>query len=381
MDFTHTDENGLADQLTESVAFTRGSSGGGLYNAVKESGATSGISPQDTEWAIGSLDSYNTLTYGPCPLEAGNRPPNYIQTTIVVHLISDDIYLSLTLTDWGAGGGSGDHTFSYTRTTAGAVAPPTPTVTITNPPSGTVFRAPANVKIGADASVSSGTVTNVQFLINGGSAGSVQASPFGFTANNLAAGAYALTAVATAAGVAATSTVVNIIVDTPPVVTITNPLNNATLSAPANATIRASASDSDGSVTNVQFLVGTTILTNVGSAPFSGTTNNLATGSYTLTAIASDNYGFKNTNVISIAVVTPVAVSLVSPAKSSSTNFQFSYAANVGLSYVIQRSTNLASANWIPLVTNTAASNPVVFLDVNATNSPNYYRVGRLPNP
>ena len=381
MDFTHTDENGLADQLTESVAFTRGSSGGGLYNAVTESSATSGISPQDTEWAIGSLDSYDTLTYGPCPLEAGNRPPSYIQTTFVVHLISDDIYLSLTLTDWGATGGSGDHTFAYTRTTPGAVAPPTPTVTITNPPSGTIFRAPANVKIGADASVNSGAVTNVQFLINGAPAGSVLMSPFSVIANNLAAGTYALTAVATAAGVSATSAVVNITVDAPPVVTITNPLNNATLSAPANVTIRASAADSDGIVTNVQFFVGSNLLTNSASAPFSGTTNSLATSSYTLAAIASDNYGFKNTNTISITVVTPVVVSLVSPTKPSSTNFQFSYAANVGLSYVIQRSSNLASANWISLATNTAASNLVVFLDVHATNGPNYYRAGRMPNP
>ena len=85
--------------------------------------------------------------------------------------------------------------------------------------------------------------------------------------------------------------------------------------------------------------------------------------------------------MISITVVTPVTVSLVSPATSSSTNFQFSYAANVGLSYVIQRSANLAPANWITLVTNTAASNPVVFVDIHATNSPNFYRVGRLPNP
>jgi uncharacterized protein (DUF2141 family) len=471
--FSHSDENGLADQMTPGVAITRGTGGGGLYNAVAEGGATSGISPKDTEWAIGTLDDYanNLLTFGPCPLEAGNHPPGYVGTTFVVHLISDDIYLSLTLTDWGAPGGFGDKTFSYTRSTAAAAAPPTPTVTITNPPSGAVFAAPANVNIGADASVSSGTVTNVQFFTNGISVGSILTAPFSLTASNLTAGAYALTAVATAAGISvtsvvvnitvvlpltvsitnpvsgavfaapanvniganatvsggtvtnvqfftngisvgsiltapftltasnltsgayaltaiataagisATSTVVNITVDTPPSVTITNPLNNATLSAPANVTILASASDSDGSVTNMQFIVGSNILTNVNNAPFSGTTNNLGAGSYILSAIASDNNGVKNTNVISITVVTPVVVSLGNPATSSSTNFQFSYSANVGLSYVIQRSTNLAAANWIPLATNTAASNPVVFMDVHATNSPNFYRVGRLPNP
>jgi hypothetical protein len=39
------------------------------------------------------------------------------------------------------------------------------------------------------------------------------------------------------------------------------------------------------------------------------------------------------------------------------------------------------TANWVTLVTNTAASNPVVFVDNHATNSSGFYRVGRLPNP
>ena len=39
-------------------------------------------------------------------------------------------------------------------------------MTITNPVSGAVFTAPANVSIQADASVSSGTVTNVEFFAN-----------------------------------------------------------------------------------------------------------------------------------------------------------------------------------------------------------------------
>ena len=212
--FSHTDENGLQDQLTPGVALTRSSAGGGLYNSMTESGAVSGISPADTTWAIGSLANYNTLSYGPCPLESGNHPPGYVGTTFVVHLINEDIFFSLTLTDWGGEGGSGDKTFSYYRSTP-AVAPPTPTISITNPAGGAVFAAPANVNIGASATVSSDTVTNVQFFTNGVSLGSVLTAPFSLTANNLAAGAYALKAVATAAGISATSSVVNVSVVNP----------------------------------------------------------------------------------------------------------------------------------------------------------------------
>src|SRR5271169_2681379 len=44
------------------------------------------------------------------------------------------------------------------------ITAPTPTVSITNPIDGAVFAAPANLAIAADAAVSSGTVTNVQFF-------------------------------------------------------------------------------------------------------------------------------------------------------------------------------------------------------------------------
>ncbi len=224
--FYHSNSNGNPqDQITAGVKITRLNGAGrvgGLYNSITESGPTPGSSPADTKWAIGSLANFNTLTYGSSPLEASN-PGQFVGTTFVVHLLAEDIYLSLTLTNWGGAGGVGDKTFGYIRSTA---PPPTPTVTITNPVSGVVFAAPANVSIGASATVSSGTVTNVQFFTNGVSAGSDQTSPFGLTINNLAAGAYALKAVATAAGISATSAVVNVPVVTPVGVNLSGAIAN-----------------------------------------------------------------------------------------------------------------------------------------------------------
>ena len=133
-------------------------------------------------------------------------------------------------------------------------------------------------------------------------------------------------------------------------------------------------------MTNVEFLVGTVVLTNKGAAPFFAVTNNLAAGNYTLSAIASDNLGAKATNVVSLSVVTPVALTLGPPVKVAG-NFQFNYSVNTGLTYIVQRSTNLAASGWTSIFTNMAASNPAVFVDTHATNSPGFYRVGRLPNP
>jgi plastocyanin len=167
----------------------------------------------------------------------------------------------------------------------------------------------------------------------------------------------------------------------PPSVTITNPVSGTVFAAPANVTIQASASDTDGTVTNVQFRVGTNVVANKATAPFFGVTNNLAAGGYTLFAIASDNSGATATNQVAISVVTPVSVLLSAPQPVPPTKFRFSYTANAGLSYIVQRSTNLLSPNWTTLVTNTAGSGSINFTDLNASFNPGFYRVGRLPNP
>ena len=134
-----------------------------------------------------------------------------------------------------------------------------------------------------------------------------------------------------------------IIFNSPPSVTLTNPPNNATLAAPASLVLRASASDSDGSVTNVQFFQGISSLGNSATSPYSAQVNNLAVGDYTFSAVATDNGGLTATNAITVHVVNPapVVIGSASIQRPSSTSFQFSYSANVGLRYVIQRSADL----------------------------------------
>jgi hypothetical protein len=173
---------------------------------------------------------------------------------------------------------------------------------------------------------------------------------------------------------------VSILVDAPPVVTITNPASGAVLSAPANVTIHVSATSSGGTVTNVQFLVGSAVLANITASPFAATASNLAAGNYTLSAIAADNHSVATTNSVSISVVTPVPTT-ISGLHYATGGFQFSYAANAGLSYVVQKSINLNTSAWIPLATNQATGSPVIFVDTAATNNPGFYRVERLPNP
>jgi hypothetical protein len=240
--------------------------------------------PTDTLWAFGTLDNYGALSYAPfASYRNGDLSGVLVGNPMVVRLVNEDIYLSVTFTAWPQGGGF----FAYTRSTPTA-SETLPTVTITNPANGAVFAAPANVRIGATATVAGGSVTNVAFFANTNLLGAAQSPPFGITTGNLAAGPYALTAVATAAGGSATSSVVNITVVSPSPITL-----------------------SSWRITNGQFA--------------------------------------------------------------------FDYSANPGLSYVVQKSSNLV--NWLSLVTNVPASNSVHFTDSFAPNGARYYRVGRMPNP
>ena len=82
----------------------------------------------------------------------------------------------------------------------------------------------------------------------------------------------------------------------PPAVTLTQPANGATFAAPATVGLAATASDADGTVTKVEFFNGAAKLGEDTTAPYSFTWSGVATGTYTLTARATDNLGASTTS-------------------------------------------------------------------------------------
>ncbi|HEY0545139.1 MAG TPA: PQQ-dependent sugar dehydrogenase [Pyrinomonadaceae bacterium] len=89
----------------------------------------------------------------------------------------------------------------------------------------------------------------------------------------------------------------------PPTVSLANPASGAVFSAPANITIDANASDSDGQLNRVEFYAGMTLIGTDTNAPYNFVWNNVAAGFYTLTARAIDNAGAATTSsAINIAV-------------------------------------------------------------------------------
>jgi hypothetical protein len=252
-----------------------------------------------------------------------------------------------------------------------------PSVTVTNPIDGTTFVAPAMVTIQASANDADGSVTNVQFFDGATSLGNVTSSPYDLSVS-LAAGSHTLTAVASDnVGATTTSSPVTILGNTPPSITITNPADGATFTAPATVNIQASASDTDGNITNAQFFDGATSLGNVTSSPYNLLVG-LAVGSHPLTAVASDNLGATKTSSIVTVTVKPNSppspVTILNPMFKTGT-FSFSFGAQSGYTYNAQFNPDLNPANWLSFTNFIGDGSVVQVTDTGLTNSRRYYRV------
>ncbi len=112
------------DRMTSGVWLTRNTTLG-LFNAATETNYTHHSSPADTAWAYGTLANYASLTYRDWEDwfggRAGGGPPSTVGKPAVLHLVAEDIYLSIEFTSWGASSGG----FSYQRSTPSVPEPST----------------------------------------------------------------------------------------------------------------------------------------------------------------------------------------------------------------------------------------------------------------
>ena len=101
------------DKITENVWITRGNTGGQIFNIAINNSADKTESPVGTEWAIGTLDELDNLTFDYFR-NAISRPKTAVGKNLVLHLIEDDIYIYVKFTSWSQGKRGG---FSYERST------------------------------------------------------------------------------------------------------------------------------------------------------------------------------------------------------------------------------------------------------------------------
>jgi chitinase len=91
----------------------------------------------------------------------------------------------------------------------------------------------------------------------------------------------------------------------PPSVSIMSPANGATFTAPASIVISASAADSDGTVTRVDFFANGQQIGSETAGPFTMSWGNIPSGTYAITAVARDDDGATTTSAPITITVAP----------------------------------------------------------------------------
>ncbi len=190
-----------------------------------------------------------------------------------------------------------------------------PVVTITSPASGNSYTAGSNVTVTTTASETNGTIATIS-LYNGSGLllGTSTSSPYNFVDSNMAAGGYSFYAVATDVnGVSTTSSTVAITITsaTSPVVSIASPSNGSTYVQGSTFTITSNASETNGTISQVQYYSGSYLLASSSSSPYTASWTNATTGTFTLNAKAIDANGVSTMS--SPITVTVVTISNVAP--------------------------------------------------------------------
>jgi hypothetical protein len=148
------------------------------------------------------------------------------------------------------------------------------------------------VAISATATDIDGTVASVVFKVDGVTIGTVVSTPF--TASYVGvAGTHSLTATATDNRGATSTSTTSLLVksNTPPTVSITDPINGQNKTINTIVAISATAADIDGTVASVEFKVNGLSIGVVNAAPFTVNWTPTAEGSTEISAISTDNKG------------------------------------------------------------------------------------------
>ena len=214
---------------------------------------------------------------------------------------------------------AGAQTTSALRTVTISDTNAAPKVSLTAPANRAVFVSPASVTLTASASgpEANTPVVQVEFLVDGQVIGSRTATPYSLAWTSPALGSHTLTVRATdSLGAVTTSAArtVTINANQAPTVALTSPAPNQVLAAPATVTLAAAVADADGTIAKVDFYNGATLVGTATAAPWTATWANVPAGSYSLTAIATDNLGATTTSsAVAITVNAPPTVTLTAP--------------------------------------------------------------------
>jgi len=199
-----------------------------------------------------------------------------------------------------------------------------PTVSISNPPTGTTVKVGTAQVLVANATATNGTIAKVEFFANNVSLGTpVTTFPYNLAWTPTAPGSYSLVAIGTdtlgnqtaSAPIAVTVAPVNA---GAPSVAITSPAGGASLPVGVAANIAVTATDAGGTISKVEFFANDVSIGVDQVFPYNVPFTPNATGTYVLTARATNNGGnFTTSAPVSVTVSGGTAPSVAISAPSA----------------------------------------------------------------
>lgn len=296
----------VSTSATISVSATLGSTPVATITRPTQATATATLGSGPTAGRVTNIAGPPGSGYSTAPLVTLSAPPpGGVQATATAVL--------------GTGADAG-RVVSYNIDEPGVGYTAVPTVTVAAP-SGTLG---SSLLVQASVSDSDGIIREVEFLVNGLVEQTLTTAPYSYNLPLASTGTYLLQVRATDnLGNVGMSNVEQFIVTqgTPPVVSITSPVNGATIPAGQPVIVTANASDTDGSVVSVTFFQnGTQIGEPDTQAPYSATFTPGSPGQYTLVAVALDNSGnlAESAPVIVTVPSTEVTTTVVAPTSGAS---------------------------------------------------------------
>lgn len=162
--------------------------------------------------------------------------------------------------------------------------------------------------------------------------------------------------------------------NTPPVVSLTSPSKGSDFAENETITISASASDSDGSISKVEFFNGSLKIGEDTTSPYTTRINNALAGSYILTARATDNKGATSRSGEVKVTVTSVDKDNVAPVVSFKTPTSNTINVAKGYSLIIEANANDEDGS---------IANVQLFIDGNLIRQENFtpYEWGHATSP
>lgn len=249
-------------------------------------------------------------------------------------------------------------------------------LSIVQPINGSVFVSPATIFLSVSITGGTSRPAYVEYYVDDVLA--VTALPDGYSsfAQNVLAGQHTIAAKAVnATGAVKTSAPITINVVVPPnnvrpVVNITSPTSGQVVPFNTDLLVKFSWTKPGGRVTRWDVFTNNVLAAQNLSVP-SGTTNgtatlnDLQTGDYLLTVVATDNLGDKGTNSVnfSVALTDPDPSTIHSPVLLGNGTMQLEFTApTAGASYITESSVDYSK--WIPISTNSGGGTVKIIVPV-----------------